>query len=54
MTPCCAGGDVAPPQQQEGQRKPERRNVKIVFYANGVFTGACAALLGGQERRRAA
>jgi UBX domain-containing protein 1 len=33
-----AGGEAAPPQQQQGQRRAERRAVKIVFYANGVFT----------------
>ncbi|KAL4458526.1 hypothetical protein ABPG75_013391 [Micractinium tetrahymenae] len=33
-----AGGEVAPPQQAQGQRRPERRAIKIVFYANGVFT----------------
>lgn len=45
---------MAPPQQQQGQRRPERRAVKIVFYANGVFTGArwasaeCCCWLGAQ------
>ncbi|KAL4426516.1 hypothetical protein ABPG77_008374 [Micractinium sp. CCAP 211/92] len=33
-----AGGEVAPPQQAQGQRQSERRAIKIVFYANGVFT----------------
>lgn len=33
-----AGGEAAAPQQQQGARK-EKRAIKIVFWANGVFTG---------------
>ncbi len=37
-----AGGEKAAPQQQQqqGQRGSEKRAVKIVFYANGIFTGS--------------
>ena len=40
--PAPAGGDAVPPQQQARQRGPERRVVKVTFYANGIFTGARA------------